>query len=181
MSGSRRLAALQEPFRRAFAAPASSGGPPTDELLLVRAGGEALAIRVAEAAGLEARRRIVPLPGGPPELLGLAAVRGRLVAVWSLGRLLGLARSGDAREDEGRWLVLAGEELALAFPTFEGTASVARAEIAGAAGGERSHVVGLVKVGTALRGLLRLAGLVDEVGARVGSNGGAIGSATGDA
>jgi hypothetical protein len=68
------------------------------------------------------------VPSEHPELLGIAGVRGGVVAVFELGALLGAPRA------EGlRWLVLAkGAPLAFAFSAFDGQLSVRREALSSA-------------------------------------------------
>src|SRR5580692_11446316 len=98
-----RLAELRSAFDDAFAAAAAEGAAAPRSALMVRAGGARCLIRVEELAGVEPRRRIVPIPGGAPALLGLSGVRSRLLAVFDLGALLG--RAGAAPRAEARYLL----------------------------------------------------------------------------
>jgi purine-binding chemotaxis protein CheW len=123
MSGeehSQRLDQLRTAFDRGFALPPAAAPEVPENLLTIRVAGERFALRAADLIGLQGRRRIVPLTGAAPELLGIAGVRGRLLPVYSLARLLGIAA---ADIDEGRWLALCGNAdtaLALAFSHFDG-------------------------------------------------------------
>ena len=110
--------ALRAAFDAAFARPARAPDVDTVALLAIRVGGAPMAVRVLETAGLMQVRPIVPVPGRRAELLGVSGVRGALVPVYSLARLL-----GRADDDPPRWLVLAttarGERVGLAVATFE--------------------------------------------------------------
>jgi purine-binding chemotaxis protein CheW len=110
--------ALRAAFDGAFARPARAPDVDTVALLAIRVAGAPMAVRVLETAGIMQVRPIVPVPGRRPELLGVAGVRGALVPVYSLARLL-----GRADDDPPRWLVLAGttrgERVGLAVTTFE--------------------------------------------------------------
>jgi chemotaxis signal transduction protein len=86
-----------------------------------------MAVRVLETAGLIAAPRIEPVPSRRAELLGVCGVRGQLVPVFSLARLLG--RGADAAP---RWIVLAaaGEErVGLAVAVFERHLVVAAGDV----------------------------------------------------
>ncbi len=112
-----RLVDFRRAFDHAFAlAPVTNAGA-FEDLLAIRVAGDPYAVRVREIAGLVASRRIVPLPSRRDELLGVAGVRGSLVAVYSLGALLGYGADSAAPS----WLALAGapEALGLAFEEFE--------------------------------------------------------------
>lgn len=108
---------LRAAFDAAFARPAEAPGHGSVALLALRVGGAPVAVRVLETAGLMAARPITPVPSRRPELLGVAGVRGAIVPVYSLARLLGHPDEGDPR-----WFVLAaagGERVALAVSAFE--------------------------------------------------------------
>lgn len=116
-----RLIELRQSFDRAFSEPFAEGAADTAiELLAIRVGRDPFALRMSEIAALEADRTITPVPSDHPELLGIAGVRGSVVAVFDLGALLGAPRP------EGlRWLVLAkAAPLAFAFSAFDGQLSV---------------------------------------------------------
>lgn len=110
--------ALRAAFDAAFSRPARAPDADTVALLAIRVAGAPMAVRVLETAGLMQVRPIVPVPGRRAELLGVSGVRGALVPVYSLARLLG---RGD--DDPPRWLLLAatarGERVGLAVATFE--------------------------------------------------------------
>lgn len=110
--------ALRAEFDAAFSRPARAPGVDTVALLAIRVAGAPMALRVLETAGLMQARPVVPVPGRRPELLGVSGVRGALVPVYSLARLL-----GRGEDDPPRWLVLAatarGERVGLAVATLE--------------------------------------------------------------
>ena len=97
------LEALRREFDEGFAAPRSEGEDTAEDLLVVRVGGRKLALRAAETGGVLRCPAFTPLPSRQPALLGLARVRSSLVAVYSLGALL-----GATEPHSGRWSVLAG-------------------------------------------------------------------------
>lgn len=135
-----RLDALRDAFDAAFARPPATPTEGQERLLLVVAGGQRYALRLAELGGLQPLRRLVPLPGGRRELLGLAGVRGRLVAVFDLARLLGAAAE-PSPPVAPRWLLLCGgaeAQLALACGHCEGLRQLPQAALqtdSGAAAG----------------------------------------------
>jgi len=108
---------LRLAFDRSFAVPHRTAVAGSVELLAIRAGGTAYAIRLAAVSGLFTDRTVTPLPGPVPELLGVAALRGAVVAVYDLGALLGHAGSAAAR-----WLVLdtGTPAVGLAFDELDG-------------------------------------------------------------
>jgi chemotaxis signal transduction protein len=108
---------LREEFDRAFAAPPPAAAAAGVEVLAVRVGGERYALALAEVAGLQPARVVVPSVSSAPHLMGIAGFRGKLAAVYDLGGLLGHARAAELR-----WLVLSPPPVvvALAFEGFEG-------------------------------------------------------------
>lgn len=129
----------------------------------VRVAGDPYALGVRELGHLSAHQRIVPLPSESPELLGLAGIRGTIVPVYSLARMLGY----DASERSHRWLVTCGtrSEMALAFETFEGYLRVPASGISHVDGKESSktHVHELVRDGALLRAVVDIASLTNIV------------------
>jgi chemotaxis signal transduction protein len=114
-----KAAELRNAFDRARAVPSATAAVERIEnLLAIRVSGDAFAIRLSEISGLATDRKIVAFPSPIPELLGLAAVRGRLIPVYSLAALLGYS----ANTGQGRWLALCGTEepVGLAINDLEG-------------------------------------------------------------
>ncbi|WP_438030043.1 chemotaxis protein CheW [Sorangium sp. So ce233] len=170
-----RLDELRAAFDASFAAPALTRAEEPARALAIRAGDRRLVARIEELAAVEPCRRIVPLAGGPPGLLGLAGLRGRLVAVYDLAALVGgrpragTADGGAAAGPAPRWLLVCAEspEIALAIDEIEGHARLPR-EGAGPAAGERGegageHVKEAVDVDGAPRGLLRVPAIAATV------------------
>lgn len=95
---------LRRAFDATFALPPSPPSPPTVALLLVRAGGETVALKRTDMIGFVRGESIALTPGGSPAFFGLAGLRGGVFPVWSLAGLLGrsLAPVGAAC-----WLALA--------------------------------------------------------------------------
>jgi len=124
-----RLLELRQSFDRAFAEPAAGERVKTTlDLLAIRVGRDPYALRLSQIAAIEADRTITHLPSDHPELLGIAGVRGGVVAVFDLAGLL-----GAPRPDAWRWLVLAkGAPVALAFSAFDGQLAVAPEALAAA-------------------------------------------------
>jgi purine-binding chemotaxis protein CheW len=112
-----RLDELRDSFDSSFTRPPPPRQEPGEALLRLRVGGAPLAVRLGHLSGLHLMPRLVRLPGGPASLLGLAGLRGQLIAVHDLTALLGL-QSGEPP----RWLLLAGgsRRVGLAAAGFEG-------------------------------------------------------------
>jgi chemotaxis signal transduction protein len=132
----RRLVELRESFDKTFALPPPATAVDTIGLLAIRVGGGAYAVRVDELADVQGACKVVPLPGGRPELLGLAGIRGRLVPVYSLAALLGLGKTAS-----WTWLAICGSQqpLGLTFDDLEGYIQASPADLYPAAEIERSR------------------------------------------
>jgi chemotaxis signal transduction protein len=116
-----RVSELRDAFDHSFAEPLPPGPPLLVDLLAIRVGAEPYALRLGEVAGLYADRKITPVPGGTPALLGIAGFRGVIVPVYDLQLLL-----GDPAVETVRWLAMAAEEtVAFAFAAQEGQLRVA--------------------------------------------------------
>src|SRR5688572_94281 len=120
MTNSRDLSAtageLRSAFDRSFAESIAASPPPQLDMLAIRVAEHRYALRLSEVLAVHADRRLVPVPSALPELLGLAGLRGVVVPVYDLRRLLGYA-AGVAP----RWLALvrAPAPFAVAFEQFE--------------------------------------------------------------
>jgi chemotaxis signal transduction protein len=161
----RRIAAAEElrsAFDAAFAAPARVMREDAVALLAIRVAGEPAAVRVLETAGLMPAPRIVPVPSRRPELLGIAGVRGAVVPVYALARLLGRGDDG-----EPRWILLAGggERIGLALSTFERHLVVSAHALRPIAQTEpgRAHVAELLHADQDVRPVLSVASLVRQI------------------
>jgi purine-binding chemotaxis protein CheW len=111
-----RAVELRLAFDRGFAQPVERDAAANTDLLAIRVGAETCAVRLREIAGLFVDKKITPIPGSAPALLGVAGFRGAIMPVFNLQSLL--ARSSAATP---RWLVIAASTpVALAFDAFEG-------------------------------------------------------------
>lgn len=145
-----QLAELRRTFDRTFAAPPAARAETSERMIAIRVAGESFMLRGDHTTGLFKASRIVPLPSRIPELLGIAAVRGVLVPVFSLQALLNVPPHGGT----AFWLALANREapVALAFDELEGQVEVARACLySEERAAPRQHIGGLVRVGSAVR------------------------------
>jgi hypothetical protein len=114
-----RASELRDAFDRGFAAaPAADPGTP-HELLRIELAGEPYALVLADLSSLHVDLEIVPVPARTPALLGVIALRGAIVPVYDLRRLLGLAATRPPR-----WIAVVGAS-AFAFDHFAGHFSVA--------------------------------------------------------
>lgn len=162
-----RLQALRSEFDRSFAhrhQPPETGGT---DYLLIRVAGEPYAVRLAEVAALEADRTITPVPSEAPALLGVAGLRGALVAVFDLAQLLGHTGAGTIPASQrslqhtaasSRWMVLVqGSLVAMAFGEFEGQQRLGLEALATAAEAGQHHE--MVRAAGAARPIVQLAAL----------------------
>jgi purine-binding chemotaxis protein CheW len=118
---------MRRAFDQAFAHPPLARAKEDESFLAVRLGGDAYAIRLIEVAELFKDRNIVRMPSRRSDFLGLAGLRGGIVPVHSLQRLLGYSGANE----KTRWLLLAapGHSVAFAVDQFEGHLRVDRSEI----------------------------------------------------
>jgi chemotaxis signal transduction protein len=121
-----RLDALRRTFDFAYSEPEHEREAEPEDLLAIELAGHPYALRARELVGLYVERRITALPAASPELLGLAAVRGELVAVYDLACLLGYPCGVDPH------FVALGKSrrVAFAFGTLNGHVRVAKTLIA---------------------------------------------------
>ncbi len=185
------LADLRASFDDAFARPPSSATRDEERLVVLEVAGRRIGVRLAELQGLERTPRVVPLPGAPPRLLGVAGIRGRIVPVYALGALLGGAEPAAGAEapavsETGRWLALVGveEPLGLAVDAVFGLLDLPRAEVAragereaGVGGADARHVVAVARTASGPLPVVSLATVVAEVRGSGGSGGAGPGRA----
>jgi chemotaxis signal transduction protein len=113
----RRAADWRLDFNRSFAAARQTEIAQMVDLLAIRVGTEACALRLSAISGLYADKKITNVPGGTAALIGIAGFRGTILPVYSLRGLLGRARSVA---EASRWLVVAADApVAVAFEGFE--------------------------------------------------------------
>jgi len=168
----RRLNELRESFDRSFALPVSSASDAFVGMLAIRVGRGQYAIRIADLADVQGACKAVSLPGARREMIGLAGIRGRLVAVYSLAALLG---HGDTKA--WNWLAMCsspGQSLALAFDDLEGYVQASKADLYTTAqvDGTRAHVSEVLRSGNVTRLVVSTSSIIamlrDSNGARKG-------------
>jgi purine-binding chemotaxis protein CheW len=120
-----RASQMRRAFDRAFAEPIRTDTTEEEDLLGIRLGDQACAIRISQIAGVHAGKKVTRVPGSHSALWGIAGFRGSLLPVYDLQLLLGYARA-----EAPRWLAIAAAApIALAFATFDGRLRVSRREI----------------------------------------------------
>ena len=159
-----RAARFAENFDRTFAAPAHVDDGETESLLALSLAGDAYAVRLDEVAGLHPAKALLRVPTPFPDLLGVVALGGRIMPVYSLRALLNYAPD----RDPPRWLLLAGPTLALAIDGCDGHLRVPRPDILAHAG-TRPFVAQTVRAPDGLRGLIGLNALRQTLHDRIGS------------
>ncbi|MDB6107279.1 MAG: cheW3-2 [Gammaproteobacteria bacterium] len=165
-------AQLRSTFDQARAVPfLSDAVERIEDLLAIRVSGDAFAIRLSEISGLATDRKIVAFPSPIPELLGVAAIRGRLVPVYSLAALLGYS----AQSSQGRWLMLCGTEepVGLAINDFEGYVRVPLAQVytAEQKDAASAHVKHVVRAADMVRGVVSIPLIMEIIQRRCRSAG----------
>lgn len=139
----RQLAALRREFDDSFARAHVGSGESQLAVLLVRAGERECALAVDDMALLGRCPAIAPVPSAQAALLGLAASRGAIVAVYGLAALLG--HEGDA---PGWMVLLRGDRsVAIAFDGFDGQCRVDARALLAPPDGAPPYVAGFVPVG----------------------------------
>jgi chemotaxis signal transduction protein len=162
-----KIAEMRQRFDQSFALALTEQAIKPEPMLAITVEGEPFALRVHEISGLAvSEEKIVPVPSRAPELLGLTGIRGKVVPVFSLVRLLGF----DSERSEARWLVFCGDRqtpIALAFEAMErlfevpSTAIFARQEASG-----HRYVNATVGEGKTLRGVISIPALVEYIETR---------------
>jgi chemotaxis signal transduction protein len=119
---------LRQSFDETFTAPRAPARTDAANLLLVRAAGHRYGIRIDQLRGLIRGRKVTPLPGAEPTLLGIVGIRGQLVPAFDLAALIGHAGGPEGRQ----WLAVCdgpAGTIALAFDESEGTVRIPRADL----------------------------------------------------
>jgi chemotaxis signal transduction protein len=170
-----RLVDLREAFDRSFVEPTQPNLIETEDLLAIRVNDRPYAVRLSTIASLAADRPITALPGAPPRLLGVAALRGVVVPVYDLADLLGLSRSTPPR-----WTILTAAEppMALAFDGVDGHLRLPREAISTRTDGAartsdpdlRDLATDLVQTPTGTRAVVDVPGLHAAIVAAVRSS-----------
>jgi chemotaxis signal transduction protein len=109
-----RVSLLRRAFDASFAEPLAQGHSDGEQLLTVRVGDSLLAVRVQELTVVERCRALASLPDLPAGCLGLAGVRGKLVAVYELAGFTAAGRAG-----ESRWLLVSRTDPQIGFAIDE--------------------------------------------------------------
>ena len=161
-----RARSLREAFDASFAqAPAELDSALVD-FLIVTAGADRYALRLAEIASVHAERKVTRVLSPLPELLGLADFRGVLTPIYAVSSLL--ARPGS---EEPRFLVVARHEqpVGFAFDGLERHLRIAPSELALDDIAEDPFTRGAVRLDGGTLRILQLTSLVDHLARRLES------------
>jgi chemotaxis signal transduction protein len=137
-----RVAQMRREFDAAFARPPAAEPPATETLLRVSAGGTGFFVQLRQLACVLPCAVVVPVPGARRELLGLTAVRGQILPLYSLATLLELA--GPVAP--ARWILVAagGTGAGLGVEVVEGVSRIPETVVMEAAargeGGRRGNL-----------------------------------------
>jgi chemotaxis signal transduction protein len=164
-----RLTELQRVFDASFALPPTPRDDDLVDLLAVTADTDSLAVPLAAMAGLAADRSVTPLPGSPPDLLGVAGLRGHLVPVYDLARVLDPGRTRAEGRATVRWMVLAAgtPSFAVAVDRVDGHLRVPRDAIAEPAAGAHAATGPVVHTTGGPRPVIDLTAVRHRITARV--------------
>jgi chemotaxis signal transduction protein len=160
-----RALLLRREFDASFSEPTRTRRTASIDLLAIRVGADAYALRLSAVAGLFVDRKVTRLPGASPDCLGIAGFRGAVVPVYDLRVLMGHEGGGVPP----RWLVVvAAAAVALAFDATDCTLRLPAEAVAGAAPGEAvaPHVREVVRSaasGADLRPLIDLDSVVESI------------------
>lgn len=109
--GSSILKSVAEEFDQAFANPPELAAPAADGYLAFRLAGEPFAVSQRELAGVLSDCRVVSV-AGRAGLLGIAGVRGRVVAVFDLAQLV---MNSPTPFSDRQWLIWSAAQRDAAF------------------------------------------------------------------
>jgi chemotaxis signal transduction protein len=158
-------AELSRIFDESFVRETISSYARYERFLLIRAGEEPFAVRTLDVAELVAGTRVVRVPSHMPETLGILAIRGVLVPVFELARLLGRSASGRRQS----WVMVINREspIALAFDKFDGQVEVSQSAVYDDDRPEpQTYVRQIVKIGASVRAIVDVGGMVRAISER---------------
>jgi chemotaxis signal transduction protein len=159
---------LKRAFDLTFQQPLVERGQELVHLLIVRVATARFALKVADLAGLARAQTIVPIPGADSGLLGIAGLKGRMVAVYSLATMIG---SQELSIEQNRWMVLCRceKDIALAFTAVTGTMMVPRVELNPASTGAPLHATDAVGSGSSQLWLLNVSSIAGKIVEKAGA------------
>jgi len=156
-----RAAELRAEFDLSFVAPHYASRAKGDSFLEIKVGDGLFALRLSEVAGLFSGRKITPIPGPTPALLGVANFRGAITPVYSLEAFFEKTINRQAR-----WLaVSAAAQVALAFTGLIGHTQKSSEDTLSSAPGQQAHRFArhFLPFGDHLRPIVDLDAVVAEI------------------
>ena len=159
---------LKHSFDLTFQQPLVERSQELVHLLIVRIGNARFALKVADLAGLARAQTVVPIPGADAGLLGIAGLKGRMIAVYSLAAMIG---SSELSTEQNRWMGLCrcAKEIALAFTAVTATMMVPRAELSPVSPGAPPHATDAVGSGSSQLWLLNVSSIADNIVKQTGT------------
>lgn len=159
---------LKRAFDLTFQQPLVKRSQELVHLLIVRIGIARFALKVADLAGLARAQTVVPIPGADSGLMGIAGLKGRMVAVYSLAAMIG---SPELSTEQNRWMVLCRreKEIALAFAAVTGTMMVPRTELNPVSPGAPPHATDAVGSGSSQLWLLNVSSIAENIVKKTGT------------
>ena len=150
--------ALRREFDEPFALPVRQATAGLVDLLAIRVGDGSYTLRIAEISALVVGRSVTPIPSSVDALMGLIGLRGELVAVFDLAKMLGEA----PRQATPRWVAVCGvqRQLAFAFHELEGHLRVPPTALREAPDERQSYIDQVLESGDSLRRVLSVPKLV---------------------
>ncbi len=159
---SSKASELRHAFDRTFAEAQRFGTVAWEDLLAVRLGPDAYALRLSEIAGLFSDKKITRLPGRVPALIGIAGFRGAILPVYDLALLIGYPSTAAPQ-----WLVMAASDpVAFAFDGFDGHLRLSRDAISAhkdVSPPSQSHVRELVRTPGQALPIVHIPSVVDAI------------------
>jgi chemotaxis signal transduction protein len=154
---------LRSTFDASFAKAHAAELPPELDLLEIRVAEQGYALRLSQVLAVHTDRKLVPVPGPRPELLGVVGLRGVVTPVYDLRLLLGYQANKPPRFVAE---VRARAPFAVAFELFERHLRVAESDVTLAIASTNSKhefAAGGVKSASGLLSLLDLSAIFQEV------------------
>lgn len=159
--------ALRRAFDESYALPLKEEGLAQVKVLTVMVAGRPVVLRLDALRGVHHRRRIVPVRGGFPEVIGLSGLNGEIVPVYDTAQLLGIGTGSR----HWQWWALAKhpEPVGFAFERLEGYAALPETAFTHATDGAEPFVDAYVNGPQGLLRVIDLERLVRSILARPGA------------
>ena len=142
----------------------------TARVLVFRVGRERFAVSLLAVDEVIEAPEMQRMPDAPPQVRGVATVRGQLLSIYDPLALLGAPLSGDREARPGATLVFTrgeGHRVGLAVDDVYDAVTIAESEMLGVPGSDGSDgaLLGLVRRGSQLIGMVDVDALLDSAAA----------------